>query len=322
MITYPAIRHIHLELSTRCNAACPDCPRNLRGVDLIDDYPIHAMTLEEAKKIFPPEFVRQLWEIFINGNLGDFVTAPDALAIIEYFRQCKPNLLIQVSSNASAKSAKFWQRLAELDVRIFFCIDGLAGTHELYRQNTNWETVINNAKTFISAGGCAVWKMIKFDHNLHEEEACRAMSQELGFIRFDYIDHGRNAFPVFDNKGNFKHDIGTHTQPREFQVLLRLKEENKIEFKTPDLGKRDIACWSKEVRSVYVTATGEVYPCCWMGFYPGKMYHQGNDEIVQLIKSNNSALDVGIEAAIRWFDEIEHTLTSKPTYICQLNCSK
>lgn len=232
MITYPAIRHIHLELSTRCNAACPDCPRNLRGVDLIDDYPIHSMSINEAKKIFPPEFVKQLWEVFINGNLGDFVTAPDALEIIEYFRECNPHLLIQVSTNASAKSAKFWQRLAELNVRVFFCIDGLAGTHELYRQNTNWNTVINNANTFIQSGGQAIWKMIKFDHNLVEEEACRAMSRELGFIRFEYIDHGRNAFPVFDNKGNFKHDIGTHSQPREFQVLLRLKEEDKLEFQT------------------------------------------------------------------------------------------
>ena len=56
-------------MSTRCNAACPDCPRNLRGVDLVDDYPVHDMTLDEAKTIFTPEFIRQLQVIQINGNL-------------------------------------------------------------------------------------------------------------------------------------------------------------------------------------------------------------------------------------------------------------
>jgi MoaA/NifB/PqqE/SkfB family radical SAM enzyme len=280
------------------------------------------MKLDEAKRIFSPDFVKQLWEIFINGNLGDFVTARDALDIIQYFRECNPDLCIYVSTNAGAKTEKFWQRLAELGVKVFFCIDGLAGTHELYRQNTVWQTVINNAKTFIAAGGSATWKMIKFDHNLAEEEECRKLATELGFVNFQYIDHGRNAFPVFDNKGNFKHDIGTHDQPREFQVLFDRREQNKQEFVLPNFTPGPLNCWSKKNRSIYVSATGEVYPCCWMGFYPGKMYHQGNDEIVQLITSNNSALDVGLETAISWFNEVEKSFTSNQTYICHTNCSR
>jgi MoaA/NifB/PqqE/SkfB family radical SAM enzyme len=322
MIKYQDIRHIHLEISTRCNAACPDCPRNLRGVDVVEDYPLHDMRLEEAKQIFPPAFVKQLWEVYINGNLGDMVTARDALGIIEYFKECNPNLRIYASTNAGAKTEKFWQRLAELRVEVFFCIDGLKGTHELYRQNTQWDTVIRNARAFISAGGNATWKMIKFDHNLTEEDACRELAIELGFKKFQYIDHGRNAFPVFDNKGTFKHDIGTHSQPRDFQVLHFHREENKREFKIPEFNKTPIKCWSKENRSVYVTATGEVYPCCWMGFFPGKMYHQGNEEIVPLMTTNNNALEVGTEAAISWFNNVEQTFKSNQTYICHLNCSQ
>jgi sulfatase maturation enzyme AslB (radical SAM superfamily) len=280
------------------------------------------MTLDEAKKIFSESFLKQLWEIIINGNLGDFVTAKDALPIIQYFRESNPNLKIHVSTNAGAKTASFWKKLAELDVNVFFCIDGLAGTHELYRQNTLWNTVVTNAKTFIDAGGKATWKMIKFDHNIDQEEECRKLASELGFVNFQYIDHGRNSFPVFDNKGNFRHDIGTHEQPRDFQVLHQIREENKIEFKIPAFEKKQIDCWSVKNKSVYITATGEVYPCCWMGFYPGKMYHQGNDEIVPLITSNNSALEVGLESAIGWFNEVEKTFNANQTYICHLNCSR
>ena len=47
MITYQDIKHVHLEISTRCNAACPDCPRNLRGVDVVEGYPLHDMRLDE-----------------------------------------------------------------------------------------------------------------------------------------------------------------------------------------------------------------------------------------------------------------------------------
>jgi len=292
MIAYQDIKHVHLEISTRCNAACPDCPRNLRGVDVVEGYPLHDMQLDEAKTIFPTAFVQQLDEIYINGNLGDFVTARDALPIVEYFRSANPRLSIQVSTNAGAKSKQFWQELARFDVQVTFCIDGLAGTHELYRQNTLWATVIDNAKAFIAAGGRATWKMIQFDHNISEEAACRTLAKDLGFSNFQFIDHGRNAFPVFDLRGNFRHDIGTHSQPRDFQQLHRIREENKKSFVIPELAPTKIDCWSKKHKSIYITATGEVYPCCWMGFFPGRMYHQGNEQIVPLIDCDNSALTV------------------------------
>lgn len=75
MYKYSDIRHVHLEISTRCNAACPGCPRNLCGVDVIDDFPLHDMTLAEAERIFIPEFLKQINKMYINGNLGDFITA-------------------------------------------------------------------------------------------------------------------------------------------------------------------------------------------------------------------------------------------------------
>ena len=77
MLSYDNIRQVHLEISTRCNAACPGCPRNLCGVDILDDYPLLDMKLEQAQKIFPRDFLTQLDRILINGNYGDFVTARD-----------------------------------------------------------------------------------------------------------------------------------------------------------------------------------------------------------------------------------------------------
>jgi nucleoside-diphosphate-sugar epimerase len=79
MIQYENIRSVHLEISTRCNASCPECPRNFRGVNnIIDTYPITDMSLDQFQKIFPRDFISQLNEFYINGNHGDFVTARDA----------------------------------------------------------------------------------------------------------------------------------------------------------------------------------------------------------------------------------------------------
>jgi hypothetical protein len=68
MLNYNKISSVHLEISTRCNAACPECPRNFRGVDVIDSYPICDMSLEQAQKIFTIPFLKQINHVLINGN--------------------------------------------------------------------------------------------------------------------------------------------------------------------------------------------------------------------------------------------------------------
>ena len=204
--SYSEIKNVHLEISTRCNAGCPGCPRNMGGVDIVDDYPIHSMSLGEAKTIFQPEFLQQLDSININGNLGDFVTAQDGLEIVTYFLEQNPNLEISISTNASAKPL-IWEPLGRLGITVFFRIEGLVDTHHLYRQYTDYNFILQNAQKFISAGGLAVWSMIKFDHNQHQIDACRALSEQLGFQEFELVDHGRNQFSVFNRQQQFSHDI-------------------------------------------------------------------------------------------------------------------
>ena len=323
MYSYTDIKHVHLEISTKCNAACPGCPRNLCGVNIINDYPLHDMSLEQAKIIFTPNFLQQLNAIHINGNLGDFVTARDGLAIVEYFKQHNSKLLIEISSNASVNKTGLWPRLAELGVVVQFCIDGLNGTHELYRRYTDWDVIIANAREFIAHGGKAVWKMIKFDHNIDQEQSCRQLSRELGFAEFMFVDHGRNAFPVFDNKKNYLYDIGAHDQPKNFNRIFEIREEGKLEAYKPEIVPCRIKCDAVARSTVYVTATGDVYPCCWLGFYPKTMFHQGQSEIQNLLEGvNNNALEVGFETAMGWFNKVEASWSGQQLEACNSNCSE
>jgi len=305
--SYLDIKTIHLEISTRCNAACPGCPRNLCGVDVVDDYPQHDMSLNEARTIFQPDFLKRLDNILINGNLGDFVTAQDGMKIVEYFLEQNPNLHISISTNASARP-DIWSRLGQLGITVLFCIDGLKDTHNLYRQQTNWDMIIKNAKKFISAGGYAVWKMILFDHNQHQVKQCQELSKQLGFKTFRLVDHQRNAFPVFTQKKIFSHDIGEHTQTRtwnnKFQNWQECRENDKID---PVVEPKKINCQVQTAKSLYISATGEIYPCCWLGFYPRQMIHLGNSGIKKLLPENNNANQIGIEQSMSWFDRVEQS---------------
>jgi len=337
MISYNQVRHVHLEISTKCNASCSQCPRNLFGADAEElvDYPDHDMRLDEAKQIFTPDFLKQLRAISINGNFGDFVTARDGLEIVQYFLEQNPRLRVDISTNGSARP-NIWAELGKLGITVFFALDGLADTHAMYRQYTDWNMVINNAKNFIAAGGDAVWKMVKFDHNEHQIDQCRAMARDLGFGTFWLVDQGRNVGPVFDRKGELVHVMGTPKEGTDYLKILDTKISHKEWLKrtghNPVIlykSKQDIPaahnCETIERASIYITATGLVYPCCYTGFYPGQKLMMGNEQIAQL-QQNNNALEHSIEECVEWFADmdVKRRATSYEDgslYLCNVTCA-
>lgn len=326
MLNYADIRMVHLEISSRCNAACPDCLRNYRGVDVLDTYPVCDMSLEQAQKIFTVDFLKQLNQININGNYGDFVTARDGVEIVEYFLSVNPQLTIHISTNASARP-KIWERLGKLGITVNFRLDGLANTHKLYRQNTDYEFILDNAGKFIEAGGNAVWAMIKFDHNAPQIDECKQLSKDLGFKQFELVDHGRDIMPVFTPDKKLSHVIGNYTGSTDFNTLYNGYMHYKVD---PELAVREettnykIDCWTKKKKEIYISSNGEVYPCCWLGYYP--LHSDARPSNVQLKKivENNNALDYGIEKSIQWFNAVEaswdKTVPTGKIYECNRTC--
>jgi MoaA/NifB/PqqE/SkfB family radical SAM enzyme len=306
MIKYEDIRKVHLEISTRCNASCPDCLRNFRGVNnVIDTYPLTDMTLTQFQHIFSVEFLKQLHNININGNYGDFVTAQDGLKIVKYIKQINPKICLSISTNASAKS-EIWNELGLLKTKISFRIDGLKDTHHLYRVNTDYDLIINNARNFITAGGYAIWAMIKFDHNQDQINTCRQLSKDLGFQEFQLIDAGRNTFPVFRSDRTLSHIVGPYKGSTDFNELYQ-QYQNSKPLITETTTNKKINCYAKKHREIYISANGEVYPCCWLGFYPLQNFKRpGNSQLRPIIDKNN-ALEYDLKETIEWFNAVENS---------------
>lgn len=326
MIAYRDIRSVHLEISTRCNAACPDCPRNFRGVDVLDTYPVLDMKLSQAQTVFTRDFLQQLDQILINGNHGDFVTAQDGVEIVEYFLEANPKLRIEISTNASARP-KIWTRLGELGITVDFRIDGLADTHKLYRQNTDFNLIMSNAQQFISAGGRAIWNMILFDHNQHQIEEAKKLSQSMGFDDFRVIDAGRNTMPVFTANKQLSHIIGNYTGNTNFDKLYDQSHTYLVDPLGPvknEKTNRVIDCYAKKNKEIYIAANGEVHPCCWLGFYPTYSDRRSSNPQLKPIMLNNNALVFSIADSIEWFNSIEQswdkTVPEGKIFACNETC--
>jgi len=304
MYKYSDIKHVHLEISTLCNARCPLCPRNFYGYEYNSGYPEVNFTLQDAKTIFTTAFLKQIDAIHINGNYGDAVMNPETPAIISYFKSINPDLEIDISTNGGARKDEWWVDLAKSGINsVAFCLDGLKDTHSLYRQNTLFDTVIKNAKTFIEAGGKANWKFIYFDHNKHQIDDCKDLAIELGFYEFLLGAPGRDTGVVYKKDGSVSHLLGKPDVDFDNALDYIKFIENKKTFYPREMSK--VVCEVKESKSVYISANGEVYPCCYTGLYPKSVDLDGNEQLRKIV-NNNNAKKVGIENAIKWFTEIEN----------------
>lgn len=349
MLKLADIRRVHVELTTRCNARCPMCMRNYRGMDFNSGYPITELTFEQFQKIFTVDILASIAQpdppvngripityeftngFIFNGNLGDFSSARDGCEIVEYL--VNNGLRVMITTNGSTRNPDWWSRLALPGVEIGFALDGLADTHALYRQDTDWHKIIKNATAFIQAGGRAVWRFIPFEHNQHQEQACQDLSRELGFTKFENIYDGRDNGPAFSRTGEFSHQIGTDPgfdgTSRDIKPLLESHitwYNSKTVKEAMDTTELNIQCIHKRNREIYVAADGTVYPCCFLGFYPTAMNHPGNQELAPLVFENN-ALEHPLEHCLEWFDRVEETwklnsIAEGRTYQCVKTCNR
>jgi sulfatase maturation enzyme AslB (radical SAM superfamily) len=269
--------------------------------------------------------------VLLNGNLGDFASAQDAAEIVRYLTD--HNVPVIINTNGSARTPEWWAQLAHPKVTIGFAIDGMQDTHSLYRQDTDWNKIIRNAKAFIEAGGQAVWRFIPFEHNRHQEDQCREMSKQLGFVRFQNIYDGRDTGPAFTRNGQYSHFIGVNPNPRRYAPQINALLNNHVTWysaatvkEIKDTPQLNIDCFHKRNKEIYLAADGSVYPCCFLGFYPATMKHPGNQELAPLISQNN-ALQYPLEQCLEWFDRVEQTWTHDSiaqgrTYQCVSTCNK
>jgi hypothetical protein len=238
------VEQVHLEITTRCNAACPQCARNIFGS--VDDpsFELTEIYLDEFKSVFQPDFIGQLKSIFMCGTFGDPSVSRDCLKIWEYIKESNPNIHTNLHTNGGARSPSWWKELAGLCTTTWFGIDGLEDTNHLYRQGVSWKRLMENAEAYIAGGGRAVWVMNVFKHNQHQVDQAKLTAMSMGFkdfivrktARFYWPSRGLvNRIPVYTAKGEISHFLEMPTDP----VFLNEKY-NEDEKETVDKNTEQI----------------------------------------------------------------------------------
>jgi MoaA/NifB/PqqE/SkfB family radical SAM enzyme len=306
---YDDIQTIHLEITERCNAGCPQCNRNINGGEMNPYLSNTELSLTDIKQIIPVELIKQLTHIYMCGNYGDPIIAQDTLDVFKYFREHNPNLLLSMNTNGSARTLEWWRELALVlgdKGYVIFSIDGLEDTNHIYRRNTNYNKIIENAKIFIENNGIAYWEFIVFKHNEHQVELAENTAKKLGFSKFQVKKTARfisglsgsiKASSNFIDRKGSKIEIAMPTNSMYRNEVMEQVKENLIDIPfvtvpttyeeikdnlNPELfnhpliplyDKTKIDCKVKKEKSLYISAEGIVQPCCWMASTMYSWYH-------------------------------------------------
>jgi len=219
------------------------------------------------------------------GAYGDPAVHGDLPALLAVLRVHSPDAAISLFTNGGVRSTSWWSCLAEMlgpRGRVVFAIDGLQDTLGTYRRNVSFDKVIANASAFIAAGGRAEWDFLVFEHNEHQVEQAQERAAALGFDRFnpkhsarfvkvlyEYVPEIRagasvDRFPVCAPDGAVVGWLKPPSTSHRNSAADRLGEQI-LAAGSPDPAwtATSISCQVLQNRSVFISAGGLVFPCCW-----------------------------------------------------------
>lgn len=274
------VHEIQVDVTSYCNSFCGACVRNVKGGPVSPYVKLQHIDEKVWQKICDFAAETNTAKISFNGNFGDISSHPKFIQMLEYlYSVAGEKVRLNIHTNGGARSENFWRDLAIVTQKIpasvvTFSVDGLEDTNHIYRRGVNFDAVMKNAEAYIGAGGHARWRMIVFDHNIHQIEEASARAKEMGFIEFVLNRSFATHIPVIEYRGM---PAGEITAPKPLHVE-RLRESVEwfddsipyIEVVTSEQMKRKSPCPWTHYSRIQINQMGEVWPCCYFSMHTGR----------------------------------------------------
>ena len=288
LFDYDNIKSLHIEPTQMCQAACPMCDRNNYDNGKTNHNLVNAQTgLDFWRDHIGFEFMSNIQHINMCGNHGDPIFNTELLDIIRFFKQANPKMSIRISTNGGKGDKDFWTSLAEMNVKVTFSVDGLENTNHLYRIGVKWDNVEESMWNFCSAGGKAIWTFLVFKHNEHQIEEARQLAKLIGIDRFQTKMSNRFiATPIQKAWGHNQIQTDYTIEPPENEQYRHPSINNTMskEDMLNELMRHPVKCKTAQFNEIYVSARGEITPCCWTAAQLWKPFEKkGDNPIWKLI---------------------------------------
>ena len=289
---------IMLDVTTRCNAGCPQCHRtDPMGLNKASWLPDIVWSLEQFKQAFPEKIAKHIYNFDFCGTWGDCLTNNAILPIVKYIREVAPEADINIATNGSLRNEEFWWDLGVTGGKklfVVFCVEGTTQEmHQNYRQFTFLDKIFDNMDMLSNTPAIIKTQTLVWKHNEKHLDEIEKMCMEHGSTRHHFVATDR-----FDSRGDDKLEFSFKGKPgilektspnwqKTFRQTHREEEDEnqadyvridrrrftkgKIEKTSKKLMKKieektntnKIACEWGNRNKVVINPDGQVLPCCY-----------------------------------------------------------
>ena len=270
MLDKNTLQEIQVDITSYCNSFCPGCSRNVDGGAVNDRLPLMHMDKKVWQEI--ARFVDNypIKSIIFNGNYGDASNHPMIVEMLDMIT--KKDIEVLFHTNGGARDTIFWKNLAEslstfkLGI-VVFSIDGLVDTNHLHRRNVDWDALMNNVSSFINSGGKAKWRMILFEHNVHQIKQAKKMAMNLGFASFSlHRSYFKNYnIPKYKNFQAYEIIGVDENKVKKYNTKYRYETKEFSSSKIEKYKLESLCPW-QEMARIQIDVDGTVWPCCYQQY--------------------------------------------------------
>jgi len=331
---------ITMDISTYCNAGCPQCHRtSTNGLGKEDWLPLVQWSLEDFKKAFPTDQFKYISKMSFVGSWGDSVMNKDIFEIVKYV--IDNGTYVVVETNGGMRDEEWWWKFGlmggnRLSVR--FDIDGInQQMHSKYRRFTNLDKVLNHMYTLSQTHAIPQSQTVVFKHNQDYLKEIEELCFEYGSLRHTKVISDRFGAWETNDKGQYEFI----NENGELEILEEadrnvLSDKAIITGTTKNTLDENIYCrWSMPRNEILIKPDGSVVPCCYIGNGYWQYLQDGNDRSKYLEnktmkdfidnKEKYNVFNYTIKEIVdsEWYQKTlpASMKSDKPIHTCERNCS-
>lgn len=274
-------RRVHIEISSKCTLKCPRCPRTeYKQPQLNQEY-----TLEEFKRAFPADTIKQLERILFCGDVGDPIYCKDLINIVAYIKQENAFCQVEIVTNGSYKDEVWWIDLGSVLTNVdtvTFSVDGWdQASNEQYRVNCNFDSIIAGAKALRESSQCIMnWSAIYFNFNENKIDNILSLARDLNFDTFNAVRSTKFDGPYAVNGPDLLKPVNIPQITSQKGVF---KRDTRVLNRVPPSVHYNVILnchpWARCLnfkKELFVNIEGLVFPCPWFN----NAYHE-NDFVMK-----------------------------------------
>jgi MoaA/NifB/PqqE/SkfB family radical SAM enzyme len=259
---------VTMDISTYCNAGCPQCHRTHKtGLGKADWLPLIQWDIEQFKQAITPSDFKDIQRISFVGSWGDCIMNKDIFQIIEYI--ISYGCPVDIETNGSIRDEAWWWNLGVMageKLFVRFDVDGIdQEMHAKYRRFTSLQKVLDNMLTLSQTKSRVGTQTVVFKHNQDYLKEILQLCKEYG---------SQSHTNVISDRFYNGNSVG-----RKFFFTNENGEEEFLEWADSDVLQapyisgtkltqldNNITCrWAFPRNEILVMPNGDVIPCCYHG---------------------------------------------------------